>query len=121
MRIGWDTYFLEIAKVVAKRSTCPRLAVGCVIIMDNKIVTTGYNGAISGSDHCTDVGCHIVNGHCMRVVHAEVNALHQLKEASWLLTLYSTHRPCVHCAVAITRHHIRRVVWEKEYNGAYER
>src|SRR6266702_1714065 len=101
--------------VVAKRSTCPRLAVGCVITMNNKIVTTGYNGAISGADHRTDVGCHIVDGHCIRVVHAEVNALYQLKELSNDTVLYCTHRPCDYCELSIKRHRILRVVWDKDY------
>ena len=76
-RPDWDTYFIQIAKEVAKRSTCPRAAVGAVIAKDNRILTTGYNGAPAGEEHCTDVGCLMENEHCQRAVHAETNAIAQ--------------------------------------------
>jgi len=77
MRPDWDTYFLTIAKDVAKRSTCPRASVGTVIVRDNRILATGYNGAPPGEPHCIDVGCIIIDNHCVRVVHAEANAIAQ--------------------------------------------
>ena len=77
MRPTWDEYFLNIAKEVAKRSTCPRASVGAVIVKDNRILSTGYNGAPPGEPHCIDVGCQIIDNHCIRVVHAETNAIAQ--------------------------------------------
>ena len=77
IRISWDDYFLQIAKVIASRSTCPRASVGAVIVKDNRIIATGYNGSLPGEPHCTEVGCLIVNGHCERVIHAEMNAVAQ--------------------------------------------
>lgn len=77
MRPNWDEYFLNIAKEVASRSTCPRASVGAVIVKDNRILSTGYNGAPPGEPHCTDVGCDMVNGHCERTIHAETNAVVQ--------------------------------------------
>ena len=74
-RPDWDLYFIRIAKEVASRSTCPRAAVGAVIVKDNRILSTGYNGAPPGKPHCTDEGCIIENDHCTRVVHAEVSAI----------------------------------------------
>lgn len=74
-RPDWDEYFLGIAKAVAARSTCPRASVGAVIVRDNRIISTGYNGAPSGEPHCLDAGCLVVNGHCQRVIHAETNAV----------------------------------------------
>jgi dCMP deaminase len=56
-RLTWDQYFLDIAKVVASRSTCPRASVGAVIVRDNRIISTGYNGAAAGNLHCTNIGC----------------------------------------------------------------
>ena len=56
MRKSWDEYFMEIAEIVKTRSTCPRRQVGAVIVKDNRIITTGYNGAPSGLRHCTDIG-----------------------------------------------------------------
>ena len=76
-RPSWDLYFIRIAKEVSSRSTCPRAAVGAVIVRDNQILATGYNGAPMGEPHCIDVGCDIVDGHCQRVVHAETNAVYQ--------------------------------------------
>lgn len=76
-RLSWHEYFLQIAKVVASRSTCPRASVGAVIVRDNRILSTGYNGAASGEPHCTEVGCLVENGHCQRAIHAETNAVAQ--------------------------------------------
>lgn len=115
MRLDWDDYWLGVARAVAKRSTCPRLSVGCVVTLDNKIVTTGYNGARTGLAHCTDVGCDIMDNHCMRVVHAEINALKQLTTLSSRMVLYSTHKPCPLCMEAIIKSGIREIVWETNY------
>ncbi len=76
-RPDWDTYFMNIAKEVASRSTCPRASVGAVIVKDNRILSTGYNGAPSGEPHCLEVGCLIINNHCERTIHAETNAVVQ--------------------------------------------
>lgn len=79
-RPNWDLYFIRIAKEVASRSTCPRAAVGAVIVRDNKILATGYNGAPAGEPHCTDVGCMVVDEHCVRTIHAEENAVIHARE-----------------------------------------
>ena len=76
-RPDWDRYFIRIAKEVASRSTCPRAAVGAVIVKDNHIISTGYNGAVPGKPHCEDEGCNVMDGHCQRAVHAEINAIIQ--------------------------------------------
>lgn len=76
-RPNWDEYFLTIAFDVAMRSTCPRASVGAVIVKDNRILSTGYNGSASGQPHCIDVGCLMENGHCQRAIHAETNAVAQ--------------------------------------------
>jgi dCMP deaminase len=76
-RPSWDEYFLGIAKEIAKRSTCPRASVGAVIVIDHRILSTGYNGAAPGEPHCDEVGCLIENGHCQRAIHAETNAVAQ--------------------------------------------
>ncbi len=76
-RPDWDTYFTNIARVVATRSTCPRASVGAVVVKDNRILSTGYNGAPSGEPHCLEAGCLIINNHCERSIHAETNAVVQ--------------------------------------------
>ena len=75
-RPDWDLYFIKIAKVVAERSTCPRASVGAVIVDEkHRILSTGYNGAPAGTVQCGEDGCIIVDGHCVRAIHAEQNAM----------------------------------------------
>lgn len=76
-RPNWIEYFMINAQLIATRSTCPRLSVGAVITKNNEIIATGYNGAVKGEDHCIDHGCLIQDGHCIRTIHAEMNAIMQ--------------------------------------------
>ena len=76
-RPTWPEYFQQHAALASSRATCPRAACGAVIVKDRRIIATGYNGAPSGHPHCTDVGCEMADGHCQRVIHAEVNAIGQ--------------------------------------------
>lgn len=76
-RLAWDEYFAAQALLIANRSTCKRASVGAVIVKDNKVISTGYNGSVSGTEHCIDHECLIVDGHCVRTLHAEVNAILQ--------------------------------------------
>jgi dCMP deaminase len=120
-RPGWDEYFLEIAKLVSKRSTCLRRKVGAVLVREKKILATGYNGAPSKIAHCAVVGCMrqrfgIPSGErheLCRGLHAEQNAFLQaalhgtsLKDAS----LYSTVQPCIICAKMIINAGIKEIV-----------
>ena len=68
---------MEIARTVATRATCPRARVGAVLTRSRRILTTGYNGAPRGVAHCTEAGCLMVDGHCLRATHAEANAIVQ--------------------------------------------
>ncbi|MDD3421349.1 MAG: cytidine/deoxycytidylate deaminase family protein [Methanocellales archaeon] len=126
MRPSIDDYFLEIASVVAKRSTCLRNQVGAVIVKDKRILSTGYNGAPRNLEHCLDIGCireqnDIPSGErheLCRGVHAEQNAIIQSAihgvsiEGS---TLYSTHQPCILCAKIIINAKICRVLFVNSY------
>ena len=117
-RPSWDDYFMQITFQVAKRSTCPRAAVGAVIVRDKRILTTGYNGSPTGLAHCTEAGCLMVNGHCVRTLHAEQNAiiqgaLHGVDVSG--STLYVTHQPCLVCAKMIINAGIERVVYAGHY------
>ena len=117
-RPTWDVYFMHITFQVARRSTCPRAAVGAVVVRDKRILTTGYNGAPSGLPHCSEVGCLMANGHCVRTLHAEQNAiiqgaLHGVDISG--STLYVTHQPCLVCAKMIINAGIQRVVYAGHY------
>jgi dCMP deaminase len=117
-RPSWDDYFMDISLQVAKRSTCDRLRVGAIIVKDRRILTTGYNGAPAGLPHCDEIGHLMVDGHCVRTLHAEQNAIIQAAlhgvsvEGS---ALYVTHQPCLTCAKMIINAGIRRVVYAGHY------
>lgn len=109
---------MELALVVAKRSTCNRRSVGAVLVRDKRILTTGYNGSTPGQPHCTDVGCLMVDNHCVRAIHAEQNAIIQgalhgidLRGA----TCYVTSGPCVHCSKMLLAAGIKRIVFQDAY------
>ena len=68
---------MNIAHEVSTRSTCNRKHVGAVIVRDKTILSTGYNGSIRGTEHCNDIGCEMIDGHCVRTTHAEANAIVQ--------------------------------------------
>jgi len=125
-RPSWESYFMEIAEHVAERSTCIRRQVGAVIVKDKRILSTGYNGAPSGIDHCLDVGCmreqmRIPSGErheLCRAIHAEQNAIVQaayhgvtIKGAS----LFCTNLPCSICAKMIINAGIRTIYYRSGY------
>jgi len=121
MRPGWDEYFMQIAQTVATRATCPRASVGCVLVRDHRILTTGYNGSPPGVAHCTDAGCIVVNDHCQRATHAEANAVVQGALHGVTLsksTAYCTHQPCVNCTKLFISAGVRRLVYLTPYADA---
>ena len=117
-RPSWDEYFMGITFEVARRSTCNRAQVGAIIVRDKRILTTGYNGSPTGLPHCTEAGCLIVNGHCVRTLHAEQNAIIQAAlhgVSTDGATIYVTHQPCLICAKMIINAGISRVVYGGDY------
>lgn len=116
-RASWDSYFMQIAHKVKERSTCPRAQVGAIVVLDNRILGSGYNGAPAKMPHCTDVGCLMWRDHCIRVVHAEANAVLQASIITdpYGATLYCTHMPCLECCKLLINAGITRVVYEHEY------
>lgn len=119
-RIDWKQYFLAQASVVALRSTCTRLSVGAVIVKDNRMIATGYNGSISDGDHCLDQGCHIVDNHCIRTIHAEVNAIIQCARfgvSTENTDIYVTYFPCIHCTKQIIQAGVKRVYYGDDYKN----
>ena len=118
MRPGWDEYFMEIARTVATRATCPRASVGCVLTRDRRILTTGYNGAPRGVAHCTEIGCLLDNGHCQRATHAEANAVVQGAYHGISLegaTAYCTHEPCINCSKLLISAGVKKIVFADPY------
>lgn len=121
MRKDWDTYFMDIALMVKERSTCPRLHVGAVIVKDKRIKGTGYNGSPRGLDHCDDIGCLMIDNHCRRTIHAEVNAIMECSpEERKDATIYITAEPCIECSKLIIASGITKVVYYKSYSKDYD-
>ena len=125
-RPSWETYFMDIAELVAKRSTCLRRAVGCVVVKDKRILSTGYNGAPTGIKHCIETGClreklNVPSGErheLCRGIHAEQNAIIQaafhgvsIKGA----TLFCTNQPCLICAKMIINAGIIKIYYRDGY------
>ncbi len=118
MRPDWDTYFMKIARDVAARSTCDRADVGAVLVREKRILTTGFNGSPSGQPHCDEAGHLMVDGHCVRTIHAEANAIIQAAlhgVSSKGATVYVTHFPCLSCAKMLINAGIVRVVYATQY------
>lgn len=119
-RPSWTTYFLSLASTVATRATCPRKAVGCVLVRDRVVLATGYNGSIPGAPHCTDAGCLVVEGHCVRTNHAELNAIAQAARNGTRLdgaTAYVTLRPCWPCYRALASAGVREIYYAEKYGS----
>ncbi len=112
-RPQWDQYFLKLAMLASERATCPRMHCGCVLVKDKNVIATGYNGSIPGDAHCEDVGCMVIDNHCVRTVHAEMNALIQAAKRGHAVagaTAYVTNMPCTTCAKALVTAGVKRVV-----------
>jgi len=117
-RPAWDKYFMEIAKQVATRSTCERKQVGAVIVRDKNILSTGYNGSIRGLSHCDEVGHLMENGHCVRTIHAEINAVAQAAKNSVGIDnaeMYTTSSPCWPCFKVIANSGIKKINYSEFY------
>jgi dCMP deaminase len=112
-RPSWDEYFLKLAMLASERATCPRMHCGCILVKNRFVLATGYNGSLPGHEHCEDAGCLIVDNHCVRTNHAEINALVQaaIHGASVSgATAYITNMSCTTCAKALIAAGIKRVV-----------
>ena len=118
MRKGWDQYFMDIGREVASRATCDRKHVGAVIVRDRNILSTGYNGSISGMPHCDEVGHMMENNHCIGTIHAEANAIIQAAKNGVMISgasIYTTASPCWPCFKMIANAGIQRIVYGEFY------
>lgn len=117
-RVSWDRYFMNLAVQAATRSTCPRKAVGAVIVRNKAVLATGYNGSLRGLPHCTEVGCLMENHHCIRTVHAEANAILQAARHGVRIDeaeIYVTASPCWDCFKLIANAGLCRVLFGEFY------
>jgi dCMP deaminase len=117
-RASWDEYFMNIATEVASRATCDRKHVGAVVVRDKSILATGYNGSVRGLGHCDDEGHLMEDGHCVRTVHAEANAIVQAARNGMRIegaSIYVTASPCWGCFRLIANAGIVRIVFGEFY------
>ena len=109
---------MNIAKVVASRSTCDRKFVGAVIVRDKTILSTGYNGSIRKLAHCDEVGHMMENDHCVATIHAEANAIIQAAKNGVMIenaTIYTTASPCWICFKLIANAGLKRICFGEFY------
>ena len=123
---SWDDYFMEIAEVVATRSTCLRRQVGAILVKDKHILATGYNGVPTGLEHCEVCGClrqkfNVPSGErheLCRGLHAEQNAIIQCAVHGISMvgaTLYSTTQPCILCSKMLINAGVKQIVFQGAY------
>lgn len=119
-RIPWNQYFMLQAILLSMRSTCQRLSVGAILVRDRRIIAGGYNGAVSGDAHCIDVGCHLENNHCVKTIHAEMNALLQCAKfgiATDGAEVYVTDFPCLQCTKSLLQAGIKKIYYCRNYHN----
>lgn len=117
-RLSWQDYFMANAELISKRSTCDRAFVGAVLVKNNRIIATGYNGGVSETDNCSEVGHQMEDGHCIRTVHAEMNALIQCAKEGISTNnteVYVTHFPCLNCTKALLQAGVTKVTYKSLY------
>lgn len=118
MRKTWDQYFIELANHVSTRSTCNRKNVGCIIVKDNNILATGYNGSLTKDEHCDETNHLIVDGHCIRTIHAERNAIFQAAKNGVCLKdaiAYVNVEPCWECFKSLVSSGIINIYYQSDY------
>ena len=126
-RLGWHEYFMNVAHLISRRATCTRGHIGAVIVRENSILSTGYNGAPSGLPHCNDSNCRIyrsihpdgtVEENCVNTIHAEINAIAQAAKHGVSIKdsdIYITASPCIHCLKVLINVGIKTIYYDKPY------
>ena len=115
-RLSWDEYFISSALLIASRSSCHRLHVGCLLVKDNRIISAGYNGFLAGLPHESVV----VNNHEQNTVHAEQNAISDCAKRGVNTngaTAYITHYPCINCAKILLAAGIKQIKYYHDYKN----
>ncbi len=116
-RISWVEYFSELARLVSKRSPCHRLHVGCVVVKDKHIVSTGYNGFLPGAEHISIV----VDGHEQATVHAEQNCIADCARRGVSMDgadVYITHYPCINCFKGLVASGVKGIYYLENYRNS---
>lgn len=122
-RVDREVWFMDGARWVSERATCNRRKVGAILVRDGRVIAQGYNGSPPGEVHCTEEGCLLQDGHCVRTVHAEANVIATCArfgiEAAGA-TMYVTVKPCNNCARLIRSAGVEEVKWAGDYTPRAE-
>lgn len=120
-RPSWQQTIIKIAFAWSERATCPRMQAGCVAVDEGwHVLASGYNGAPSGMPHCVDVGCIMVEGHCLRSVHSEINMICHAARLGVSLVgakIFITNRPCLRCTMAMIQCGVSAIYYAKPYTS----
>lgn len=115
-RVDWNTYFSCLTLLVSSRSSCSRLHVGCILVKDNRVLATGYNGFLANGPHKSIV----LNNHEQATVHAEQNAICYAAKNGISLdnaTVYITHYPCLNCCKSLLSSGIKEIKYLDNYKN----
>ena len=115
-RLSWDEYFKEMVSVTAKRSSCERLNVGCILVKDNRIIAQGYNGFLPGCPHKSIVR----DNHELATVHAEQNTIADCAKRTISCdgaTAFITHYPCLNCTKILLAAGIKEIKYINDYKN----
>jgi len=115
-RLEWDEYFMAIALLVSKRSSCHRLHVGCILVQNNRIISSGYNGHLPNTKHRSVIR----NNHEQMTVHAEVNSIIDCAKRNISTnnaTAYVTHYPCLNCFKSLISGGIKKIIYNENYKN----
>ena len=115
-RLNWDDYFMSIALLASCRSPCERLHVGCVIVKNNRVVSTGYNGFLPGANHIS----RVQEDHEQSIIHSEVNAISDGAKRGVSVDggkIYVTHYPCINCFRSIAACGIKEIYYLYNYKN----
>tara|TARA_Y100001970_G_C14069342_1_gene768500 strand:- start:365 stop:781 length:417 start_codon:yes stop_codon:yes gene_type:complete len=118
-RPSWTEYFKDIVLCTAKRSSCNRLHVGCILVKDNRIISQGYNGFLSGHPHTSIVE----NDHEISTIHAEQNAVIDCAKRGVSCnnsTAYITHFPCINCIKMLVQAGVKEIYYINDYKNNIE-
>ncbi len=119
-RIEWDEYFIANALLISQRSSCSRLHVGCVLVYNNRIISTGYNGFLPGASHVSIIKTEGNNSHEQATVHAECNAIADCAKRGVSTAgaiAYITHYPCINCFKILVAAGIKEIKYLHDYKN----
>ena len=118
-RLSRTSYYLLMAKFASYRATCTRARHGCVLVdkKSHRVISIGYNGTPPGKSHCADdgVGCLLVDDHCVRTIHAEIQAIAKIRGVFDSIIAYTTGTPCINCYKALVACNVKEIHCSEQY------